>query len=32
MELFAGRKLRIVTIVVEGDIDYPTDADLLASA
>src|SRR5574341_2318890 len=31
-KLLRGRKLRIDTTVVEADIDYPTDADLLARA
>jgi IS5 family transposase len=30
--LLRGRKLRVDTIVVEADIDYPTDADLLEQA
>jgi transposase, IS5 family len=30
--LLRGRKLRIDTTVVEADIDYPTDADLLEGA
>jgi IS5 family transposase len=28
-KLLGGRKLRVDTTVVEADIDYPTDADLL---
>ena len=31
-KLLRGRKLRIDTTVVEADIDYPTDADLLEQA
>jgi IS5 family transposase len=31
-KLLRGRKLRIDTTVVEADIDYPTDADLLGHA
>jgi transposase, IS5 family len=30
--LLRGRKLRVDTTVVEADIDYPTDADLLEQA
>jgi IS5 family transposase len=31
-KLLRGRKLRVDTTVVEADIDYPTDADLLEQA
>src|SRR6266516_2965437 len=31
-KLLGGRKLRVDTTVVEADIDYPTDADLLEQA
>ena len=31
-KLLRARKLRVDTTVVEGDIDYPTDADLLEHA
>ena len=31
-KLVRGRKLRVDTTVVEADIDYPTDADLLEQA
>jgi len=31
-KLLRGRKLRVDTTVVEADIDYPTDADLLEGA
>jgi IS5 family transposase len=31
-ELLRGRKLRVDTTVVEADVDYPTDADLLEQA
>jgi transposase, IS5 family len=31
-KLLRGRKLRVDTTVVEADIDYPTDADLLEHA